>query len=63
MDGSKLRDEFNTQLKDYEFQIRKGEQELAKLREYKIKLEGGIETLDLLDKQEENGSDTSQHSD
>ena len=35
----------------------------AKLKEYKLKLEGGLETLDLLDKREENGSDTSQHSD
>jgi prefoldin subunit 5 len=61
MDTSNLREEFEKQLKDYEFQIKKGEQELAKLREYKTKLEGGLETLDLLEKQ--NGSDSSQHTD
>ena len=61
MDTSKLRKEFEKQLKDYEFQINKGEQELAKLREYKTKLEGGLETLDLLEKQD--GSDSSQHTD
>ena len=61
MDTSNLREEFEKQFKDYEFQIKKGEQELAKLREYKTKLEGGLETLDLLEKQ--NGSDSSQHTD
>ena len=61
MDTSNLREEFEKQLKDYEFQIKKREQELAKLREYKTKLEGGLETLDLLEKQ--NGSDSSQHTD
>ena len=61
MDTSNLREEFEKQLKDYEFQIKKGEQELAKLREYKTKLEGGLETLDLLEKQ--TGSDCSQHTD
>lgn len=61
MDTSSLRQEFEKQLKDYEFQIKKGEQELSKLREYKTKLEGGLETLDLLEKQ--NGSDSSQHTD
>lgn len=61
MDTSKLREEFERQLKDYEFQIKKGEQELLKLREYKTKLEGGLETLDLLEKQD--GSDSSQPTD
>lgn len=61
MDTLKLREEFEKQLKDYEFQIKKGEQELAKLREYKTKLEGGLETLDLLEKQD--GSDSSQLTD
>jgi hypothetical protein len=65
MDTSELRKEFERQLKDYEFQIKKGEEELSKLREYKIKLEGGLETLDLLDKnntQESDVSNSSQHS-
>ena len=65
MDTSELRKEFERQLKDYEFQIKKGEEELSKLREYKIKLEGGLETLDLLEKNKEevtDGSNSSQHS-
>ncbi len=62
MDTSKLREEFTKQLKDYDLQIRKGTEELEKLKEYKTKLEGGLETLDLLEKQED-GSDTSQHTD
>jgi hypothetical protein len=65
MDTSELRKEFARQLKDYEFQIKKGEEELSKLREYKIKLEGGLETLDLLEKnstQESDVSNSSQHS-
>lgn len=67
MNTSDLREEFKKQLKDYELNIKRCEDELLKLKEYKLKLEGGIETLDLLDKQTaaeaENGSDSSQHSD
>jgi len=45
-----MRLEFETQLKDYAYKIKKGEEEITKLKEYKLKLEGGLETLDLLDK-------------
>ena len=45
-----MRLEFENQLKDYAYKIKKGEEEIAKLKEYKLKLEGGLETLDLLDK-------------
>jgi len=61
MDTSKMREEFLSQLKDYELKIKRGEEELAKLREYKFKLEGGLETLDLLEKQD--GSDSSKPTD
>lgn len=58
-----MREEFETQLKDVSFKIKKGEEELLKLKEYKLKVEGGLETLDLLEKQstESDGSSPSQH--
>tara|TARA_B100000029_G_scaffold187145_2_gene184490 strand:+ start:5816 stop:6016 length:201 start_codon:yes stop_codon:yes gene_type:complete len=64
MDTSKMRLEFENQLKDYAYKIKKGEEEIAKLKEYKLKLEGGLETLDLLDKpipDVNDGSSPSQH--
>ncbi len=59
-----MRAEFEAQLKDYAYRIKKGEEEIAKLKEYKLKLEGGLETLDLLDKpipDVNDGSSPSQH--
>jgi hypothetical protein len=38
---------------DYQKQLKEVEVELAKLKEYKIKLLGGLETLDFLDAKEE----------
>lgn len=38
---------------DYQKQLKEVEVELAKLKEYKIKLLGGLETLDFLDKEVE----------
>ena len=38
---------------DYQKQLKEVEIELAKLKEYKIKLLGGLETLDFLDTKEE----------
>lgn len=38
---------------DYQKQLKEVEIELAKLKEYKIKLLGGLETLDFLDAKEE----------
>lgn len=67
METTELRKEFEKQLKEYSLEIKTAEEQLLKLREYKIKLEGGLETLSLLEKQsnstESDGSDSSQHSD
>lgn len=52
MDSATLRTEFETQLKDADTKIAQAEEQLNKLKEYKIKLVGGIETLDLLSKEE-----------
>lgn len=38
---------------DYQKQLKEVETELAKLKEYKIKLLGGLETLDFLEPKEE----------
>ena len=62
MDNEKLRAEFEKQFADYDLKIRRGEEELVKLREYRTKLEGGLEALNLLEK-DTDGSDTSQHTD
>ncbi len=43
MDTLKMREEFETQLKDVSFKIKKGEEELLKLKEYKLKVEGGLD--------------------
>lgn len=52
MDSVTLRSEFEGQLKDAEAKIAQAEEQLTKLKEYKIKLVGGLETLDLLSKEE-----------
>ncbi len=52
MDSATLRTEFETQLKDADTKIAQAEEQLNKLKEYKIKLVGGLETLDLLSKDE-----------
>lgn len=62
MDTVKLRAELEKQFADYDLKIRRGEEELTKLREYRTKLEGGLEALNLLEKGTD-GSDTSQHTD
>ena len=62
MDNTQLRAEFEKQFADYDFKIRRGEEELVKLREYRTKLEGGLEALNILEKGTD-GSDTSQHTD
>jgi hypothetical protein len=48
MDTSQLKENFTTQLSNVEGQIAKLEEELAKAKEYRLKLQGGLETLDLL---------------
>lgn len=52
MNTDTLRTNFNNQLKETEGQIAKLKGELEKLEEYKLKLQGGLETLDLLASQE-----------
>ena len=48
MDPASLRIEFEKQLKESDTNIAKAEEQLAKLKEYRLKLQGGMETIDLL---------------
>ncbi len=48
MDAATLKIEFDKQLKDAEAKIAEAEKSLKSLNEYKIKLLGGLETLELL---------------
>lgn len=50
-DTTKLRGEFEAQLKDADAKIAKVKEELVRLNEYRTKLQGGLETLGLLDEQ------------
>lgn len=49
MDSSKLRVEFQQQIADADTKIDAAQKTLNSLKEYKFKLQGGLETLDLLD--------------
>jgi hypothetical protein len=53
MNYDELKENFNTQLKEVSEKITKGYDELEKLKEYKLKLQGGLETLELLSKETE----------
>ena len=48
MDATDLKIEFQKQLKDAETKIAEAEKSLKQLNEYKTKLLGGLETLELL---------------
>ena len=48
MDPVTLRTEFEKQLKDADAKLVEAEKQLAQIKEYKTKLLGGMETLDLL---------------
>lgn len=48
MDTTGLRENFTNQLLKVKEQIAQLESDLDKAKEYKLKLEGGLETLDLL---------------
>ena len=48
MDTEQLKKNFDEQLATTDKQIAELEANLAKAREYKLKLQGGLETLDLL---------------
>jgi hypothetical protein len=52
-DTATLKENFKTQLTNVEGQLAKLEEELAKAKEYRLKLQGGLETLELLDPTEE----------
>ncbi len=56
MDPATLRIEFEKQVKDADAKIVEAEKNLVQLKEYKTKLLGGLETLELLNpKTEEQG--------
>ncbi len=48
MEASDLKIEFTKQVKDADQKIAEAEENLVKLKEYKTKLLGGLETLELL---------------
>ena len=58
MDASDLKLEFQKQVKDADAKISQAEQELNKLKEYKIKLLGGLETIELLSPKSEEQVET-----
>ena len=49
MDAAALKKNFEEQIANTEKQIRELEENLAKAKEYKIKLTGGLETIGLLE--------------
>ena len=53
MDATALKKNFEEQIATTEKQIRELEENLTKAKEYKIKLQGGLETLGLLEEQSE----------
>lgn len=56
MDSTELKKNFDEQLASTEKQIAELEANLVKAKEYKIKLQGGLETLELLNPPEETES-------
>jgi hypothetical protein len=59
MDPAQLRKNFEEQIATTVKQITELEENLQKAKEYKIKLQGGLETLGLLEEQEEPAEETS----
>jgi ferritin-like metal-binding protein YciE len=53
VDAAQLKSNFEEQIATTEKQIRELEENLAKAKEYKIKLQGGLETIGLLSGEEE----------
>lgn len=53
MDPATLKKNFEEQIATTEKQIRELEENLVKAKEYKIKLQGGLETLGLLEGEQE----------
>jgi hypothetical protein len=52
MDSVQLKSDFKKQLEDVDARIKKTEEDLEQLKEYKFKLQGGLETLELLESTE-----------
>jgi len=52
MDTTGLKENFQNQLKEIDEKIAQIQTELAKAQEYKLKLQGGLETIELLEKSE-----------
>ena len=57
MDPATLRIEFEKQLKDADAKLVEAEKNLAQIKEYKTKLLGGMETLELLSPKSEETQD------
>ncbi|QPB08251.1 hypothetical protein PQC11_gp077 [Synechococcus phage S-H9-1] len=53
MDPAQLKANFEEQIENTDKQIKELEENLVKAREYKIKLQGGLETLGLLEQEPE----------
>ena len=53
MDAADLKIEFDKQVKDADIKIAEAEKNLVQLKEYKTKLLGGLETLELLNPKSE----------
>lgn len=58
MDPTQLKANFEEQIATTDKQIKELEENLQKAKEYKIKLQGGLETLGLLEKEPEEESPT-----
>lgn len=58
MDPTQLKANFEEQIATTDKQIKELEENLQKAKEYKIKLQGGLETLGLLEKEPEEESTT-----
>tara|TARA_B100000427_G_scaffold325926_1_gene333672 strand:- start:375 stop:575 length:201 start_codon:yes stop_codon:yes gene_type:complete len=58
MDPAKLKSNFEEQIAKTETQIKELEDSLKKATEYKIKLQGGLETLGLLEQEEAPAADS-----
>jgi hypothetical protein len=60
MNPTELKENFTTQLKSVEDQIKQLEIDLEKAKEYKSKLQGGLETLALLSPPEETSEEVTE---
>lgn len=60
MDTTALKKNFEEQLSTTDKQIAELEENLAKAKEYKLKLQGGLETLGLLEQSSEDSENTAE---